>query len=267
MGKIFGKMWIFLLIFSFMPALSLGSSLWEEIKNGKIQLVDLTHPLNEKNPFWPGPKYFPFKLKTIATLESDGVFSMSFCTPEHYGTHVDAPNHFGERLISVDQIDVEALFGPAIVIDVEKQVEKDYDYRLTIDDIKDWESKYGHIPKGAIVLMYTGWAKRWSDAEEYENMDDEGVMHFPGFSKEAVQFLVNERDIKAIGIDTLSVDYGPSKDFPVHHVSSEAGKYNLENVANLDKLPPLGATLIIAPIKIEGGTGGPARIFALLPKK
>lgn len=263
----YGKIWVFLfLAFSLNPTLSQGSDLWEEVKDGRVQLIDLTHPLNEKNPFWPGPKYFSFKLETIATLEKDGVFSMKFCTPEHYGTHIDAPNHFKKGLISVDEIDAKDLFGSAIIINAEKQVEKDPDYRLTIGDIKDWENRYGPIPQGGIVFMYTGWGKRWSDAKKYRNMDDKGIMHFPGFSKEVVEFLVKKRDIKAIGIDTLSVDYGPSKDFVAHHISNGAGKYNLENVANLDKLPPKGATLIVAPIKIEGGTGGPTRIFALLPK-
>lgn len=264
---LYGKLWVFLfLAFSLIPTSSQGTDLWEELKTGKVQLIDLTHPLNEKNPFWPGPKYFPFKLETIATLEKDGVFSMSFCVPEHYGTHLDAPNHFEKGLISVDQISTKDLIGPAIVINVEKHVAKDPDYRLSIDDIKDWENRYGPIPQDGIVFMYTGWDKRWSDVKKYRNMDAKGVMHFPGFSKEAVEFLVKKRDIKAIGIDTLSVDYGSSKDFVVHHISSGAGRYNLENVANLDKLPPKGATLIVAPIKIEGGTGGPTRIFALLPK-
>ncbi len=242
-----------------------GNDRLQQLFSGKLDIVDLTYPLNSSSPYWPGPTYSPFRLDTLATLKKDGVLSLAYSTPEHLGTHVDAPNHFAESPISVDRIASRDLFGPAVVVDVVSKSQADPDYRLTRQDLLDWESKHGRLPDGAIVLMYTGWGKRWSDYEAYKNADKDGQMHFPGFSEEAARFLVEERDIKGIGIDDLSVDYGMSKDFPVHRVVNGAGKYHIENVANLDRLPAKGAMLIVAPIKIEGGSGGQARVFAVLP--
>jgi kynurenine formamidase len=238
---------------------------FDELFTGRAKIVDLTYTLNERTPHWPSPSYKPFHLETIATLEKDGVLSKAFYTPEHLGTHMDAPNHFEEGQPSVEQLPVSQLFGPAVVVDVRKKVEADPDYRLTADDLKAWEAKHGRIPKGAVVFMLTGWGKYWNDHDRYKNQDKDGVMHFPSFSKEAAEFLVKERDIHGVGIDNLSIDYGMSKDFVVHHIINGAGKYGLENVANLDKLPESGAMLIVAPPKIESGTGGPTRIYAVLP--
>jgi kynurenine formamidase len=243
-----------------------GDDPLQQLFSGQLTIVDLTYPLNDTSPYWPGSTYNPFQLDTLATLEKDGVLSLAYSTPEHLGTHLDAPNHFAEGQIPVDQIAVTDLFGPAVVVDVVAKAEADPDYRLSKQDLLDWEAQNGRLPAGAIVLMYTGWGKRWSDYEAYKNADEQGRMHFPGFSEEAARFLVEERDIKGIGIDNLSVDYGLSKDFVVHHIVNGAGKYHLENVANLDKLPAKGANLIVAPVKIEGGSGGQARIFAVLPE-
>lgn len=242
-----------------------GGDRLDQLFSGELTVIDLTYPLNDSSPYWPGPTYNPFRLDTLATLEKDGVLSLAYCTPEHLGTHLDAPNHFAEGQIPVDQIAVTDLFAPAAVVDVVAKCETDPDYRLTKQDLLDWEAANGRLPSGAVVLMYTGWGKRWNDYEAYKNEDDEGRMHFPGFSEEAARFLVEERDIKGIGIDDLSVDYGLSTDFVVHHVVNGAGKYHLENVANLERLPARGARLIVAPIKIEGGSGGQARVFAVLP--
>ncbi len=236
-----------------------------ELFSGKAKIVDLTYTLNERTPHWPSPSYKPFHLETIATFEKDGVLSKAFYTPEHLGTHMDAPNHFERNQLAVHEIPVGQFFGPAVVVDVRKKVVGNPDYRLTVDDLKAWESKHGKIPRGAIVFMLTGWGQYWRDYERYKNQDAEGVMHFPGFSKEASEFLVKDRAISGVGIDNLSIDYGMSKDFVVHHIINGAGKYGLENVANLDKLPESGAMLIVAPPKIESGTGGPTRIYAVLP--
>lgn len=247
-----------------------GHFLWagilEDVMEGKASVIDLTYPLNEKNAHWPIGNYAPFKYEAIATIKKDKVFSGKYSTPEHLGTHIDAPNHFELHQPSVDQIPFEQLVGHAVVINITDKGEKNADYVLSASDILSWEKANGVIPNGSIVLLNTGWNKRWSNFEHYKNADECGRMHFPGYSREAASFLVEKREIKGIGIDTLSGDCGNCSDFAVHHMINGAGKFILENVANLDKLPPKGATLIIAPIKIEGGSGGQCRIWAVLPR-
>lgn len=237
-----------------------------QLASGNVRLVDLTHPLNDKSPFWPGDDYQPFQLRTIATLEKNGVSSKAFSMPEHFGTHLDAPCHFEKGQPSVDEIPDTDLFAPGVVIDIAMQSEADADYRLAVADVTTWEQSHGRIPNRSIVMLRTGWSKFWDSNVRYRNQDPLGKMHFPGFSAEAARWLVKERDIRAIGIDTLSIDHGPSKDFIVHHVINGAGRYALENVAHLDKLPSRDFFLIVAPIKITSGTGGPTRLFAVLPK-
>lgn len=236
-----------------------------DIANGKCTIIDLTYPLNKSNAYWPGPSYSPFTYKTVATLKDNGVFSGTYSTPEHLGTHIDAPNHFENNQFSVDKLNLENLIGPATVIDISAKVENNADYELTVEDISNWEKANGRIQDRSIVLLNTGWWRRWNDYDKYKNADAADKLHFPGYSVEAAGFLVEQRNIKGIGIDTLSVDYGISSDFAVHHTINGAGKYILENVANLDKIPPTGATLLVAPIKIEGGSGGQTRIWGILP--
>jgi len=242
-----------------------SGGLLEKAMNGQAQIIDLTYPLNARTPYWPGGTYTPFSFETIATIEKDKVFSGRFTTPEHLGTHVDAPNHFVAGQIPVDQIPVSQLIAPAVVINVKEKAQNNADYQLTPEDIRQWESEHAQIPTNAVVFLYTGWSDRYWDYPAYKNQDSQGAMHFPGFSPDSARFLVNERKISGIGIDTLSVDYGLSKDFQVHHITHGAGKYHVENAGNLDKLPARGAVVIVAPIKIEGGSGGPARIFAIIP--
>lgn len=238
----------------------------DELVTGKLRIVDLGYALGDKNPYWPGENYEPFRLKTLATIEKDGVLSKAFYTPEHLGTHLDAPNHFEKNQPSVDEIKPENLFAPGVTIDVSVPAGQDADYRLTLTDIADWEMTHGQVPDGAVVLLHTGWGRHWTNYPRYKNQDATGRMHFPGYSAEAAKFLVRERHVRGLGIDTLSVDYGLSKDFVVHHIVNGAGRYALENVARLDQLPPRGFYLSVAPIKVETGSGGPARIFAILPK-
>lgn len=235
----------------------------EEFQAGHARIVDLTWTLNSQNAFWPGEDYKPFELKTIATLETNGVLSKSFSMPEHLGTHLDAPNHFEPNQPSVDKIAPRDLFAPGVMIDLSSLASMDHDVRLSREHIETWERKHGKIPSGAVVLLNTGWGRFWDNVPRYQNRDVQGRMHFPGYSAEAAEFLVNERDAKGLGIDTLSIDYGLSRDFAVHHLVNRAGRYGLENVARLNELPPRGFWLIIAPIKIQTGSGGPARIFAL----
>ena len=236
----------------------------EGIMEGQTRIVDLTHALNSHNPHWPGPGYEPFSYEIFATIEKDGVLSGRFTMAEHTGTHLDAPSHFSTGQLPVDKIPLEQLFGPAVVIDVRVKTSEDPDYMLGVEDITTWEQTHGRVPEKAIIFMYTGWDERWTDFDRYKNADGSGGLHFPSFSPKAARFLVNKRNVAGLNIDTLSVDYGMSKDFAVHHVSHGKGKYHLENVANLGSVPATGAFVVVAPIKIENGTGGPARIFALV---
>lgn len=233
------------------------------VSDGSTRVVDMTYAINGKLPAWPGDER-TFEAKVEATPEKDGYFARSFWTLEHYGTHMDAPAHFPPGKDFLDQIPVAHLFAAAVVIDVRDEASKDPDYRLRVMRVEKWEALHGRIPAGAVVLLRTGWASRWPDQARYRNMDSAGVMHFPGFSVEAARLLI-ERGAVGLGIDTLSIDYGPSKDFEVHRVTLPAGLYQLENLANLDQLPEAGAFLVSAPIKLEGGSGGPVRVFALLP--
>jgi kynurenine formamidase len=237
-----------------------------DLASGKLDVVDLAWPLNPQSAFWPGENYKPFELHTIATLENDGVLSKAFSSPEHLGTHLDAPNHFESRGLSVDQIPSQQLFAPGVVIDVSVEAAGDPDYRVTVDGIRAFEDAHGAIPSGAVVLVYTGWSKFWNNPTRYQNKDVMSRLHFPGFSVEAVEWLINQRQARGVGLDTMSVDYGLSRDFAVHHVLGKAGRYGLENLANLGKLPPTGFYLFIAPMKIETGSGGPARVFAVSAK-
>lgn len=236
-----------------------------EVSAGRARIIDLSYPLNSKNAFWPGDNYQPFKLETIATLERNGVLSKAFSSPEHLGTHLDAPSHFAKGQISVDQIKPEDLIGPGVVIDVAGRVAENPDFLLTTEHIEAWEARHGRIPDRAIVLLNTGWGKFWGNTVRYQNKDPRGQMHFPGFSVEVTRLLVEQRKIRGLGLDTMSIDYGLSRDFAVHKLVNGAGRYGLENVANLDELPPRNFWLIVAPMKIETGSGGPTRIFALMP--
>jgi kynurenine formamidase len=232
------------------------------IANGTTRVIDLSYAINDKLVPWPGdPKWFEAKVN--ATVEKNGYFTRSFWMLEHYGTHLDAPIHFPPGKITVDQIPAKQLFGPAVVLDVRAQARKDADYLLAPASVANWEKAHGHIPEGAIVLLRTGWASRWPDAKRYGNEDAQGRMHFPGFSAEAVKVLI-QRKVSGIGCDTMSADYGASQDFAVHHLALGAGLYQLENLSDLSEVPEAGAFLIVAPIKLEGGSGGPVRVFALM---
>lgn len=237
-----------------------------QVAAGEAQILDLTHALNDKSPFWPGEDYQPFQLRTIATLDKNGVSSKAFAMPEHFGTHLDAPNHFEQGQPGVDEIPTSDLFAPGIVIDISLQAEMDPDYLLTVADVTTWEKSHGRIPDRAIVMLNTGWGRHWNNSMRYRNQDALGKMHFPGYSAAAARWLIKERSVRGIGIDTLSIDHGPSKDFVVHHIINGAGRYALENIANVGKLPARNFFLIVAPIKISTGTGGPTRLFAIVPK-
>jgi kynurenine formamidase len=238
-------------------------SILEGIPAGKTRVLDLSYAINDKLVPWPGDAKV-FEAKVNATIEKNGYFTRSFWMLEHYGTHLDAPAHFPPGKTTVDQIPVKQLFGPAAVIDVRAESARDADYLLPVARIADWEQRHGRIPEGAIVLLRTGWASRWPDVQKYRNQDATGKMHFPGFSTEAAKLLI-ERKVSGLGCDTLSIDYGASSDFAVHHMALGAGLYHLENLSDMSELPEAGAFLIVAPIKLEGGSGGAVRVFAILP--
>jgi len=237
----------------------------EQIASGKTRIVDLSYALNDKLVSWPGDAR-AFEAKANASVEKNGYFTRSFWMLEHYGTHMDAPAHFPPGTTTLDKIPAEKFFGPAVILDVRSEADRDPDYQLSVKQIEDWEAKRGKIPAGAIVLLRTGWASRWPDVTRYRNQDANGKMHFPGFSVDAAKLLL-ERKVSGLGCDTLSIDPGNSPDFPVHRLVLGAGVYQLENLADLTGLPAAGAFLIAAPIKLEGGSGGPVRVFALLAEE
>ncbi len=238
---------------------------FEELFSGTLVVIDLTHSLSPTGPHWPSSAGNPFKHEILRAHESGAAAMASYSTPEHHGTHLDAPIHSADHQPTVDQLTSMDLFGPAAVIDVASKCEGNPDYQLTVEDILAWEERHGPLPSGAIVLMFTGWSGKWEDYDAYKNQDAEGRMHFPGFSEDAGRFLVEERLIRGIGIDTLSVD-AATGGFATHRTVNGSGKFHLENVANLHLLPEVGAYLIVAPIKIEGGSGGQVRIFAAVPE-
>ena len=233
------------------------------IPSGKTRVLDLSYAISDKLVPWPGDARW-FEAQVNATVEKNGYFTRSFWMLEHCGTHLDAPIHFPPGKTPVDQIPVKQLFGPAVLLEARAAAAKDADYHLPPERVEDWEKAHGRIPEGAIVLLRTGWSSRWPDAQRYRNQDARGRMHFPGFSADAVKLLI-DRKVSGLGCDTLSVDYGASEDFAVHHLALGAGLYHLENLADLSEVPETGAFLIVAPIKLEGGSGGPVRVFALLP--
>lgn len=235
----------------------------------ETKVVDLTHSFDDQTIYWPTAK--PFQWEKESWGKSAGGYwytAARYAASEHGGTHLDAPVHFGEAKSAADEIPISRLIGPAVVIDVSSAAAKDAAYRVTVDDITSWEKQNGQIPDNAIVLVHSGWAKFWPDRKKYLGTDapgDTANLRFPGVSREAAEFLAKQRKIDGIGIDTASIDHGPSKDFIAHQILNGANIYALENVANLDRLPAKGATLIALPMKIKGGTGGPARIIAILP--
>lgn len=233
------------------------------IPSGHTRVIDMTYLINDHSPAWPGDKE-PFKAVVNATPAKQGYFTRKFTMLEHYETHMDAPAHFPPGKETLDQIPIQRFFGSGVVIDIREKVVKDVDYRLTPEDVLAWEARHGRIPEGAIVMLRTGWSSRWPDEKRYRNMDAKGVMHFPGYSIAAAKLLIS-RHVSGLCIDTLSIDYGPSANFEVHRTTLPAGLFHVENIANLDKLPPSGAFIIAAPIKLEGGSGGPVRVFAILP--
>jgi kynurenine formamidase len=227
------------------------------------RIVDLTHTLGPESPIYPGGE--PLRLTKMADIK-DGYYMNKLSCGEHTGTHVDAPSHFSKGGADVDGLSPEALSGPLAVLDLRRHAERDPDLAVGVDAILAWEREWGRLPAGSFVVANTGWAARWGDPKRYLNADDKGVLHFPGFSAEAAEFLIKQRDVKGLGIDTLSTDVGTSTSFPEHRGMLAAGKIHIENLAGLDALPPAGAYLMACPLKLAGGSGSPVRVFAFVPR-
>ena len=229
-----------------------------------LRIIDLTHTLNDRSPNWEGTVESPFQATELGQLERDGYYSRVFTTQEHYGTHLDAPAHFASGVWTVNQIPAERLVRPLVVLDVRDQAQNDPDYEVSTQDIAEWEEAHGTIPGGAVVCACTGWEQRWNSSQQYRNEQSDGLTHYPGFSLDAAKFLVKNRGVVGLGIDTMSVEKGATTTYPVHCFTSRAGLYHLENLANLGLVPAAGAMVVVAPLKLENGSGSPTRVLALV---
>jgi kynurenine formamidase len=223
-------------------------------------LQDLTYPLTTSFPaFVPGEEA---TRRTVVTIEANGYYLQEWRVIEHIGTHVDAPGHFtaGGRL--APELQPSELIVPAVVIDIADRAVRDPDTVVTIEDLRSFEHRHGRIPRDAAVLMYSGWGAKVGDADAYRGTDATGTLHFPGFSPDACEWLLQHRLIRSLGVDTLSIDPGNSTTFETHLILTGADRYGLENLANLNRLPPRGATIVVGLIPYEEGSGGQARVFA-----
>jgi kynurenine formamidase len=249
----------------------LTSASAQTIDLASSKVIDLSHPYDARTIYWPTePTGFQLKQEHKG-LTKGGFFyySNAFCSPEHGGTHIDAPMHFAESRWTNSDIPLDRLIRPAVVLDVSQKASDNHDYALTVADVSAWEELNGRIPDGAIVLLRTGWSARWPDRKAYLGDDTPGAvnnLHFPSYGPEAATFLVNERHVSLIGLDTASVDIGPSQDFLVHRIIGAANVPGLENLANLDQLPATGAIVMAMPMKIAQGSGAPARVIAFAPR-
>ena len=233
-------------------------------------IIDLSHPFDSKTVYWPTAG--SFQLEKDFEGETDQGFYYSaykYSAAEHGGTHIDAPVHFARGRNSVDEIPLRQLVGAGVLIDVTNHASKNNDYQLTTADLQMWERRNGRIPAGTILFLRTGFGKFYPNAKRYLGTDERGAaavakLHFPGLHPDAARWLVANRQINAVGLDTPSIDYGQSKLFESHRILFEKNIPAFENVANLDKLPAKGFTVIALPMKIKGGSGGPLRIIAIL---
>ena len=237
------------------------------------ELVDLSHAYDEQTIYWPTSA--PFRLQKDADgVTPNGFYyaANSFFTSEHGGTHLDAPVHFAQGRQSVDAIPLERLFGRALVVDVTQQSEANPDYQITVDDLLAFEREFGRIEGDAILLLQTGFSRRWPDAARYLGTAERGEaavadLHFPGLHPDAAAWVVANRPVRAIGIDTASIDYGQSTLFESHRTLYGVNLPAFENLTALDRLPPRGAFVVALPMKIAGGSGAPLRAVAIVPPR
>lgn len=234
-------------------------------------VVDLSHAFNEDAVYWPTAEGFSREVTEDGMTEGGYYYaSGTFTSAEHGGTHIDAPIHFFEGAHTVDEIPLDRLMGPAVVIDVSDHAEANPDYQISVEDLEEWEIDNGPLPDGSIILFRTGFGAYWPDRERYMGTDERGAqavaeLHFPGLSSDAAQWLIANRTVDVVGIDTPSIDYGQSQGFRTHRVLFEKNIPAIENLANLDQVPEVGSVVVALPMKIEGGSGGPVRVIAFIP--
>lgn len=234
------------------------------------RIIDLSYTYDDETLYWPTSPT-KFELQELAHGPTDGGYfysAYSFCTPEHGGTHIDAPIHFSETGRTTGQIPVDQLVAPGVVIDMSEEAAADPDALLGVETIEAWEGRNGPIPAGAIVILRTGWGKRWPDARSYLGDDtpgDASNLHFPSYGEAAARYLVSEVAVGALGVDTASIDTGQSTDFIVHQIAAAGNVPSLENIARADELPEKGFYVVALPVKIGKGSGGPVRVLAIVP--
>ena len=244
------------------PADSLAQEKPISLAKGYRDVYDLTHTFSPALPVFPAFK--PVQIRPKFAVAKDGFFANEITFDEHTGTHMDAPAHFVTGAGTADTLAAERFFAPLVVVSIEARAAKDADALVKVDDFLAWEKRHGRIPPGAFVAMHSGWDARIADAKRFLNMDAKNTMHAPGFSEEAARFLATERDIVGAGVDTLSLDAGSAQKFVAHLALLGAGKYGVELIANLGRVPPSGATIIVGAPKHRGASGGPARVFAVV---
>jgi kynurenine formamidase len=259
------------------PALSIlgiaGAALFATLASGEWggRIIDLTYAFDSETIFWPTEEGFVLEKGTEGVGEQGYYYAAHrFRTAEHGGTHIDAPIHFHADGWTVDEIPLDRLVGAAILVDVSDRCAKDPDHRVLVSDFEAWEKQHGRIPSASIVLIRTGFGRFWPDRKAYLGTDERGAsavakLHFPGLHPDAARWLIAERQIRAVGLDTASIDHGPSKQFETHRALFAANVPAFENLAGLDELPPVGFSIVALPIKIRGGSGGPLRAIAILP--
>ncbi|XP_033724649.1 LOW QUALITY PROTEIN: isatin hydrolase-like [Pecten maximus] len=238
--------------------------------SGSLKLVDLSYELDSGSVTWPNNPKFNMTVLHRGEFSNAWFENNRLNFAEHTGTHIDAPTHLAHRdgQWNLDQIPIERLGGPGVIIDVKSKAEADSDYRVTVDDLKAWEARNGRIPYGAVVLMNSGWQKYYPDYNavfKTDNISDSSTYHFPSWHEDAVDWLISNRVVYYVGVDTPSTDYGQSQTYPVHLLLSKENIIGLESVANLDRIPEVGTTIYVPVMKVRDGSGGPARMFATLP--
>ena len=230
------------------------------------KIIDLTQTLNNQTPIWPGDP--EFKITPWATYEKDHYFINKISIGEHSGTHWGTPNTFIKGARSADMFKAHELVVPAVVIDIRDMAQNNKDYRLSIDDIKKWENRNGEmIPQGSVVILFTGWQSKWNDPESFLGLDDNNVLHWPGFDSKTTEFLLKERKIVGLGTDTHGADPGNDQNFGSSFAIYENDGMILECLSGLELLPPTGSILVIGGLPIKGGSGSPVRVIAFAKKK
>lgn len=227
------------------------------------RIVDLSHPLDVDIPLWPGDPAVDFR--TVADYDSDGFRLRSLQMGEHSGTHMNAPISFHRFGASIDSYGVDSLVLPVVVIDIRQQSSANADYCLDREDVYRWECLYGQVPAGSLVLMASGWDRRWQSPGSFLNLDGSGMPHYPGFALDAARFLIEQRHVAGLGGDTHGVDPGCDQNFEVNRWVLQQPRIVLENLTRLDQLPAVGATVVVGVLKLRGGSGSPATVLAFVP--